>query len=273
MSVRTTLYAPRLQQPVPNGRVVVEGREARHARAARLRPGAEVHLTDGAGELWRARVDSLEAGRVCCVLVRKVSAPADLDLELAFGVGAKARTLWLVEKAVELGVSGLQPIEFERSASVADAARSPAFWAKARRRAMVSLTQCGGARLPQLRSPTALEAYLAILEPAAGDLSVVLDGDGDASLLQLLSDHQPGGGRTRFLIGPEGGMGPREREACRATGLRFASLGGRVLRFETAALVAATAAGLVRSAGGALPRGAPAGKVAATAGVAGGASR
>lgn len=273
MSERTTLYAPRLQEPVPDGLVVVGGREARHARAARLRPGAEVHLTDGEGELWTARIESLEVDRASCVLVRKVSAPADLDVELAFGVGAKARTLWLVEKAVELGVSVLQPIEFERSASVADAARSPAFWTKARRRAMAALTQCGGARLPELRSPTALEAYLSILEPAAGDLSVVLDGDGDASLLRLLSHRHPGAGRTRFLIGPEGGMGPREREACRAAGLRFASLGGRVLRFETAALVAATAAGLVRSADGASSRGASAGKVAASVGAADGASR
>ena len=241
MSALTTLYAPGLREPVPDGRVVVEGDEARHARAARLRPGAEVRLTDGEGGLWTARLHSLEADRARCVLVERVSAPADLDVELAFGVGSKTRTLWLVEKAVELGVSALQPIEFERSASVADAARSPAFWTKARRRATAALTQCGGARLPRLDAPAALEAYLATLQTARDELAVALDGSGEASLLGLLSERAFPRGMIRFLIGPEGGMTPGERDACRAAGFRLVSLGDRVLRFETAALAAAAA--------------------------------
>ena len=184
--------------------MTVEGDELKHVRAARLRPGAEIRLTDGAGHLWSARLGSLAGDRARCVLLEWISPPPDLNVELAFGIGSKQRTLWLVEKAVELGVLGLQPIDFQRSRSVSDAARSAAFWEKARRRATAALVQCGGSRLPAVEASCSLEEYLLGLAPVGGDLRIALQPGGGESLRELLGNG--GGGRIRIVVGPEGGM-------------------------------------------------------------------
>lgn len=244
MSGVTTLYAPGLPTH-PGAPVAVDGDGVRHLRAARLRPGAELRLTDGDGHLWTARLEAFDGRRARCMLLERIAAPADLDLELAFGVGSKQRTLWLVEKAVEIGVRGLQPIEFRRSGSVSDAARSPAFWERARRRAAAALTQCGGSRLPSLAAPCALEEYVARLASRQDGLRIALERDADGTLSALLTRGSVADGTIRLLVGPEGGLVPAERAACRAAGFRLATLGERVLRFETAAIVAAAAAGLI----------------------------
>lgn len=240
----TTLFVPDLPTH-PGAPVTVDGDELRHIRAVRLRPGAEIRLTDGEGRLWSARLDSLAGDRARCVLLERISPPPDLNVELAFGIGSKQRTLWLVEKAVELGVLGLQPVEFQRSRSVSDAARSPAFWAKARRRAAAALVQCGGARMPTVDPPRSLEEYLLRLPPVRDDLRIALEPGGEGSLPELLASGPGRGGRTRIVVGPEGGMTPVEQAACRAAGFRLARLGERVMRFETAAIAAAVAAGLL----------------------------
>ena len=244
MSAWTTLYVPGLP-PHPGTPVTVDGDEVRHIRAARLRPGAELRLTDGEGGLWAARLDSLTGNRARCVLLETISSPPDLNVELAFGIGSKQRTLWLVEKAVELGVLGLQPIEFRRSNSVSDAARAPVFWEKARRRAAAALTQCGGSRLPTMGAPCPLEEYLSGLASRRDDLRVALVQHGEDSLPELLTNRPGANGWIRLLVGPEGGMAPAEQAACRAAGFCLATLGERVLRFETAAIAAASAVSLI----------------------------
>jgi 16S rRNA (uracil1498-N3)-methyltransferase len=178
------------------------------------------------------------------VLLERIASPPDLNVELAFGIGSKQRTLWLVEKAVELGVMRLQPIAFRRSSSVSDASRAPAFWDKAKRRAAAALTQCGGSRLPTVREPCALGEYLQGLSAHADGLRVALDRDGEDSLNDLLASRPKVEDRVHLLVGPEGGMVPAEQAACRDAGFRLATLGERVLRFETAAIAAAAATGL-----------------------------
>jgi len=227
------------------------GREARrHLRALRLRDGATVRVTNGRGAMWEGRLEGIEGGEgsPACRLETALPVEPLLPVALAFGIAAKTRTLWLVEKAVELGVGVLQPIEFIRSASVADGARSPAFWSKARRRAEAALEQSGGAWLPELRDPSSLEAFLAgETNPATAPPTDVvarlfLTPSGERELVQWLT---PWTGRSQLtlLVGPEGGLDPSERDAILANGFQPARLGGRMLRFETAAIAAVAVAG------------------------------
>lgn len=236
---RPTLYTE--EGPGPAGRVELDPAERRHARSLRLAPGDELRLTDGAGMLWRARVEEpLEDGAPLRVM-EELPAPADLPVELAFGVARKSRTLWLVEKAVEFGVATLQPLECARSRSVADAARSEGFWRKARRRAVSALKQCGGARLPRIRRVLELEEYLEARHAWPGP-SVLLHGEESTRLGGALAGWE-GANPLRLLLGPEGGLGPEERARCRDAGWRPASLGPRTLRFETAGVAAVAVAG------------------------------
>lgn len=230
--------------PDPVGReLTLDDDEARHVRSLRLRPGDGVRLTDGAGGLWRGRLAAAgEEPR--CVPLERLDAPPLLPVEVAFGVAARDRTLLLVEKAVELGALSLQPVEFRRSRSVADAGRSPGFWRKAGRRAVAALKQCGGARLPEIGPVRDLHDFLGRTRrptpdgpPEEAGPDVLLDRSAGARLGSAL-EGWTGGSTLRLLLGPEGGLEDEERRACRDAGFRPASLGPRVLRFETAAVAA-----------------------------------
>ncbi|MFQ5889062.1 MAG: RsmE family RNA methyltransferase [Gemmatimonadota bacterium] len=233
-----TLFAPPLEGRRPGDTVELEHEEARHLEVLRLVPGDSLVLTDGRGSRWSARLEP--ESRACCTLLSALESPSPLPAELAFALAGKARTLWLVEKAAELGTRRLCPVVFARSRSVADAARSPAFWQKAERRAVSALKQSGGAWLPEIAEPVGLTRYLHEVGISADTPRVLLDAAG-APLRTLLSDWS--GGVARFLIGPEGGLEPAEIEACERAGFRRARLGGRTMRFETAAIacLAATA--------------------------------
>ena len=211
--------------------------ERSHLRALRLSPGDPVRVTDGRGALWGGALD--EDGRVR--LDEPAEAAPPIPVELAFGVASRDRTLWLVEKAVELGALGLQPVEMARSRSVADAGRSEAFWQKARRRAISALKQCGGGRLPEIRPACELHAYLAHAGGAGGP-KVLLDREAGATLRQRLEGWS-GDPPARILLGPEGGLRDDEREEAREADFRLAGLGRRVLRLETAATAALAVAG------------------------------
>lgn len=230
--------------PDPVGReLALDAPEARHVRSLRLRTGEEVRVTDGAGGLWRARLEAAGEG-ARCVPLERLDAPAPLPVEVAFGVAAKDRTLLLVEKAVELGALSLQPVEFRRSRSVADAGRSEAFWRKAGRRAVAALKQCGGARLPEMGPVRDLHEFLGRTRrptpegaPQEEGPDVLLHRSGPRRLGGALEGWD-GRATLRLLLGPEGGLEDDELRACREAGFVAASLGPRVLRFETAAVAA-----------------------------------
>ena len=249
MSLPTFLLSERSRDP--RGSVVaLEGNEARHVRSLRLSTGDDVHLVDGRGGRWRARLTSVGEERAACEVLAEDPAPPALPVIVAFGVASKDRTLWLIEKAVELGALALQPVEFRRSRSVADAGRSAGFWRKAGRRATAALKQCGAARLPDIEPVRDLHEVLGrerrpTVEgaPAPDGLDVLLARGAADPLGVVLREEWEGRRPLRLLIGPEGGLESEESEACREAGFRPASLGDRTLRFETAGLAALAVAG------------------------------
>jgi 16S rRNA (uracil1498-N3)-methyltransferase len=195
--------------------------------------------------MWDAVLRSAGADHVACEVQEPVDVAPRLPVEVAFGVGNKSHTLWLVEKATELGAQALWPIEFARSRSVADAARSPSFWRKAERRAVSALKQSGGGWLPRIESGLTAEAFLegpgrdvAALagRPVVPVARILLDAEGEPLGRRLRS--WDGSAPLMMLVGPEGGLTPGEKRALADRGFRTAALGRRTLRFETAALAA-----------------------------------
>ena len=236
---RPTFYVPGISGRTAGEVLALGEDESRHVRALRLEQGARIQLTDGDGSLWLGRL--AEGGRTAtCVLESALRPAVALPVDLAFGVGNKAHVMWLIEKATEMGVGRLVPLESERTRSVADAGRSPAFWSKAERRAISAMKQSGGAWLPELEPPRALVDYADRVAVSDGrgasgtTLRVRLDGSGDG--LRRGLDPWAGTGRLELLVGPEGGWSDGEVALLDGAGFRAASLGPLVLRFETAAI-------------------------------------
>ena len=215
---------------------LLEG-EDHHLRVRRAREGDRVELRDGAGLVgsgrlrrdgtgWRVEVD--ERG-----VVRRRP-----GMTLAVGAGDRDRFEWLSEKATELGVAALIPLETEFTSAVATRVR-PQHVAKLRRRALEALKQCGAAWVPEISPPISLATLLA--RPVAGERWLADASGASATAV---------GPAATVLVGPEGGFTPAERGAAVAADFRPVRLGPYVLRFETAALAAAALAASAAPTGG-----------------------
>ena len=220
----------------PGATVSLDATEAHHLRVRRGGEREVIRLVDGEGTVGYGSVDVSNHGAHVTLdrIEREEPPPA---LLLAVGAGDKDRFLWLAEKATELGVTTLLPLETQRTSGVATRVRD-GHVERLRKRAVEALKQSGGAWAPQVLAPTGLERFLGEKRTGA---CYVLDRDGDV----LPAILEPAEGVT-ILIGPEGGFTPEEVQAAVRAGFRRASLGRNVLRFETAALAAAAWAGTAR---------------------------
>lgn len=215
--------------------------EASHVRAARIRPGRRLAVIDGAGSRWEAELVALDRRGARCRLLAPVPPEPVLPLHLWAPVANRDRSLWLVEKAVELGAATITWIEWERSRSVADAGRSESFMRRAEGRARAALKQSGRSWLPRLKGFPVPEEALRRHE-GAGWLA---DAEGRpwlaAAIARGREARRAGNGLT-VAVGPEGGLTNPERRRCSEAGFELVSLGAAALRFETAAVVAVAAA-------------------------------
>jgi 16S rRNA (uracil1498-N3)-methyltransferase len=158
-----------------------------------------------------------------------------LAVILAQGISSGERMDYTVQKSVELGVHAIQPLSVERSVvklSAERAAKRVAHWQAV---AVAACEQCGRNRVPLVMPVRSLTSWLA--DVAADALRLTLSPDAASTLHEL---ERPAGPIV-LLVGPEGGLSPRELEDAQASGFRPLRLGPRVLRTETAALAALAA--------------------------------
>ncbi len=204
---------------------------ARHVQVRRLQPGDALVLFDGSGGEWAARVSAMGRSSVTVRLGEHVVTSRELALAvtLAVGMPANERMDWLVEKATELGVAGVQPLVCERSVlrlSGERAGKKREHWQAV---ATAAAEQSGRTRVPVIAPVTTLAAWLA--EPAE---------DAARWLLSPRASQRPSlaalPGSVVLLSGPEGGLSPDEEQAARQAGFEALSLGPRVLRADTAPL-------------------------------------
>jgi 16S rRNA (uracil1498-N3)-methyltransferase len=216
-------------------RAPVDESEAHHLRVRRVTAGEPVGLRNGAGLVGTGR--TVQEGHAWLVEVEAVAeAPRPAELTLAIGAGDRERFGWVVEKATELGVTAIVPLETERTAGVATRVR-PQHLEKLRRQALEALKQCGAAWAPVVAEPIDLEEFLR--RPRAGVLWLA-DPAGQMPAAGL--DTAP----VTVVVGPEGGISEQERAALLTAGYQPRVLGPHTLRFETAALAAAVAVSTAR---------------------------
>jgi len=154
---------------------------------------------------------------------------------LAQCLSAGEKMDWTIEKAVELGVSAIVPLQSRRSVVRLDedrARRRAEHW---QRLIVAACMQCGRDRLPALAPVRTLEDWLA--EPAAGAPRLVL-APGAAVSIGELAAPAGSGGPAVVLVGPESGLTDEEMEQARSAGFVAVSMGPRILRTETAGLAA-----------------------------------
>ena len=216
---------------------------ARHVQVLRLQPGHEITLFNGRGGEWDATITRMGRSDVEVTLGahRSDEREAGRAVHLALGMPANERMDWLVEKATELGVAGLQPLHTSRSVLRLAGERADKKQKHWQSVAVAACEQCGGNLVPAVAPVQDLGAWLKSLSPVdlkAPALRCLLSlADGNMPLGQALA-RVPTAAPVIFLSGPEGGLSPAEEALAAAHGFVPVTLGARVLRAETAALAA-----------------------------------
>lgn len=201
----------------------------------RLGAGAEVFLFNGRDGEWRASIETAgkRGGVLRCAARTKAQGQA-ADIWLIFAPVRKARTGFIVEKAVELGVARLVPVQTEFTN--AERIRQD----KAEAHVREAAEQCETTALPEIAALVPLSSLLSGWNPARRILWADESTAGGASPpAALFAGLDPG--PWAILTGPEGGFSQKERDTVRA--LPFVTpvgLGPRILRAETAALAMLT---------------------------------
>ena len=216
---------------------------ARHVQVLRLQPGHVITLFNGQGGEWDATITRMGRSDVEVTLGahRSDEREAGRAVQLALGMPANERMDWLVEKATELGVAGLQPLHTSRSVLRLAGERADKKQKHWQSVAVAACEQCGGNLVPAVAPVQDLGAWLKSLSPVdlkAPALRCLLSlADGSMPLGQALA-RVPTAAPVIFLSGPEGGLSPAEEALAAANGFVPVTLGARVLRAETAALAA-----------------------------------
>lgn len=223
-------YCPELAAAA--GELTLGREESRHAHGARrLAVGDGIWLFDGRGTLARAKVRVFERGSGTlrlALVAREHVAPPRVHITLACALPKGERQSVLLDMATQLGMSSFRPLLCERSiARPGPSAR--------RRWERICLQACKQSRRPYL--PTIGELLTPALVPAlaAEGYGIWLaDSEGAAIAARTAGASLPD--RLLLVVGPEGGLTPRELEVFDAAGAARVSLGRGILRIETAAL-------------------------------------
>ncbi|TWT21232.1 16S rRNA (uracil(1498)-N(3))-methyltransferase [Luteimonas marina] len=221
-----------------------EAAAAHLVRVLRLREGDDCVLFNGDGHDYPARI--VAAGkRETLVEVharQAVDNESPLRITLLQGIARGEKMDLILQKATELGVARIVPVEAERTEVRLDGARMEKRLAHWRSVVASACEQCGRARVPEVADPAAIAAVAAHADSAA--LKLTLDPAGPHGLSSLaLPATGDAGARIAIAIaiGPEGGWSPRDRGQLQAAGFEGLGLGPRILRTETAGLAAIAA--------------------------------
>lgn len=220
---------------VRNGQAEISGDDARHlTRVLRVEAGERYEISDNRN-VYLAEIETARKEQVVFRTVEKLEAsPIVPRITLCAALIKFDRFEWMIEKATELGVAEIVPVNAIRSEhGLERAARKRV--ERWRRITLESSQQSRRAYLPEVAEPVAFEA--ALTYPAA--YRYALDEEpGAKALARSLPDSRDASDAVAILIGPEGGWTGEEREAFGGAGWTAVSLGGLILRAETAALAA-----------------------------------
>jgi len=235
-------YAPKIAFASDGKTVTLGADEARHAHdVLRLGMGDEIFVFDGEGHEYRCVLAELTSRSATLNVLEQMQpacpeSPLDLTLAVAMLKGEKFDLV--VQKATELGITRLTPLITARAdvriREPGDARKKAERWARI---AFESAKQCGRAQLMLVDPPMNLDEFFRSIADVQLKLTYTArDGDPHADLAKMdMKDT-----RIVAMIGPEGGWTDDELKQASANGCKIVTLGGRILRAETAAIAVAT---------------------------------
>ena len=227
---------PRLfvdQNLAPHSRVEITGTGAHYlGRVLRAQLGDHIVLFDGGGDEFPGQIAAVGKHSITVLLSDAINPATESPVKTLLGLCLSKgdRFDWAVQKATELGVSAIQPLQSERVDFAIPADRIEKRVAHWQQVAISACEQSGRVTVPQVFPPCALLNWV---NAVTADEKWVLDGTADDQKLPVKAPQT-----VALLIGPEGGLTEAEISTARADGFQRLRLGPRVMRTETAPVVA-----------------------------------
>ena len=221
--------------------LTITGPDVNHIRnVLRMKPGEELNARIGGdGREYRFGIEEISEQEVLCRLrfVKESDVELPVRIILFQGLPKADKMEWIVQKSVELGAAGIVPVEMSRCVVRLDASKKDKKAARWQTIAESAAEQSRRAVIPKVERPVSLKEALALAGQQTDLILVPYElQETDGSTRELLDGIKEGGAVSIF-IGPEGGFEPGEVERAKEAGILPISLGKRILRTETAALV------------------------------------
>jgi 16S rRNA (uracil1498-N3)-methyltransferase len=238
---RRRFYAPPATFAPDEKSLTLGAEEARHARdVLRLQSGDEIYVFDGAGREFLCVVqaigrDSAELSVIEEVQPTRPESPLQLTLAIVLLKGEKFDLV--IQKATELGVTRIVPLDSERAdmrlRDNQDAHNRITRW---RRIAREAAKQSGRARVPEVAEPLTFDS-LVKEKSLTNVFRVMFSERAGSSLTEATNRIAERPTEIVAVVGPEGGWTDQEMDLAREGGWKIVTFGGRTLRAETAAIV------------------------------------
>jgi 16S rRNA (uracil1498-N3)-methyltransferase len=199
----------------------------------RMQPGDILLLFTGDNREYQAHIIEVHKKKVIIQIdsIHNISRESPRGIHLAQAIAKGDRMEWIVQKAVELGVTSFRPLLTEHCAIKLDKERLLKKCMQWQAIAIAACEQCGRNRIPLILEPLSFDDYV-LQSPA--ELKLILHPEGD----KHWRDYPLDSGDIDILIGPEGGFSFEELNRAKQAGFHPLRLGPRIMRTETAGIVA-----------------------------------
>ena len=222
----------------------IEGVDARHiSKVLRMQPGDKLQIVSDDGVSAMAEITAIASERVSVRCLEKLAESHEprVRLVLAQGLAKGEKMDFIIQKAVEMGAYSVIPVAMEHSVVRLDGAKAAKKVERWQKIAESAAKQSKRDIIPQVQPVQSMAEML-----ASGDYEtkiIAYECEDRLSLKAALKAAEAAGGIKELLliIGPEGGISEGELELARQAGAVPVSLGRRILRAETAGLVAISA--------------------------------
>ena len=221
------------------GMAIMTGRDAEHVRVLRLRPGEDMIICDGKGTDYKCRLVKADKEQVEAEVIEIVPCPAEPSVQVTVlcGLPKGDRTDYIIQKCVEAGASEIMFFQSDRCVAKPDKPEKKL--ERWRRIAEEAAKQSGRGIIPQVSWAGEYADALNVANQKELGLFMYETGEREAlnAVLEANSDVKT----AAIVTGPEGGFAPFEADLARIVGLHICSMGERILRCETAPVVAVSA--------------------------------
>ena len=222
------------------GMAIMKGRDAEHVHVLRMRPGEDMIICDGQGTDYKCRLVKADKEQVEAEVIEVVRCPAEPSVKVTVlcGLPKGDKTAYIIQKCVEAGAYEI--LFFSSSRCIAKLGNEEKKLERWQRIAEEAAKQSGRGIIPQVG--WAGELADAFDVAVKKDVGLFMYETGEREAMGDVLEANKSVSTAAIVTGPEGGFAPFEAELAKIVGLHLCSMGERILRCETAPVVALTAA-------------------------------